>query len=146
MGVAPQVDVHHRGAQLVDLVAYVLVVTTLVYAPVTVLAAVLEWGVGSLVQYGFVMGFLMFGYGTYLLWPSRAEEFGTDGDPEAASNGPSPDGDESEQSPLQRAIIRWVPMGTLEEPNVDPLTAGTKLFVASLAVLAVSYLLESPPV
>lgn len=130
--------------RLLDLAVYVVVVTAVCYAPLFVLAGVLG-GLGVVVHGGFVLGFLMFGYAIYLLWPEPPwqAEVTDDGDLEIEQNTEKPTLGNREETPLQRAIQRVPPLSLTRRPATDRLSRGMKLFVASIAVLLVSYLTEA---
>jgi len=130
--------------RLIDLAIYVLAVTALCYAPLFALGA-LAGGPTLVVNLSFVLGFLMFGYAIYLLWPSPPwqAEVTDEGRLEIERNDELPTLGSRETTPLQRALQRLPPLSTIERPATDRLSRGLKLFVASLAVLAVSYLTET---
>lgn len=130
--------------RVLDLVLYVVVVTAVCYLPVVAVAATLS-APTFVVHGGFVLGFLMFGYAIYLLWPSPPwdAEITEDGELEIERNtGPSTLGTR-EETPLQRRIQRIPPLNRARRPATDRFSRGLKLFFASLAVLAVSYLTET---
>lgn len=130
--------------RIVDLLVYVVVVTVVCYLPLFALAAVAA-GPGLVVHAGFVAGFLMFGYAIYLLWPSPPwnAEVTDEGELKIERNTEESTLGDREETPLQRAIQRLPPLSLTERPPTDRLSRGLKLFVASLAVLAVSYLTEN---
>ncbi|MFW5911310.1 MAG: DUF7555 family protein [Halolamina sp.] len=132
-----------RTFRLVDLAVYVVVVTAICYLPMVAVAAALS-SPAVVVQGGFVVGFLMFGYGIYLLWPSPPwdAEITDDGELRVERNDESPTLGSREETPLQRRIQRLPPLDRARRPATDRLSRGLKLFVTSLAVLAVSYLTE----
>ena len=110
----------------------------------------------------FLVGLGMMGYATFRLWPSSPEEFETNGGTEASvGNGLGgdvpdgfgaeiPDGVESdvpepdEPTKFQvfvRALppVRWLP----QPPPDRKFSAAAKLFLGSVGVLAVSYVMET---
>lgn len=129
--------------RLLDLLVYVVVVTAVCYLPLVAVAAVAA-GPTLVVNGGFVVGFLMFGYAIYLLWPSPPwqAEVTDEGELEIERNTEESTLGNREETPLQRAIQRLPPLSLTERPATDRLSRGLKLFVASLAVLAVSYFTE----
>jgi hypothetical protein len=130
--------------RLLDLAVYVIAVTALCYLPLFAVAA-LAAGPGLIVYVGFVVGFLMFGYAIYVLWPSPPwqAEVTDEGELEIERNDEKPTLGSREETPLQRALQRLPPLNMTERPATDRLSRGLKLLVASLAVLAVSYLTET---
>lgn len=130
--------------RLLDLAVYVVAVTAVCYLP---LFAVAAWatGPGFVVHAGFVLGFLMFGYAIYLLWPSPPwqVEVTDEGGLEIERNTEKPTLGSREETPLQRALQRFPPLSMSQRPATDRFPRGLKLFVASLAVLLVSYLTET---
>lgn len=130
--------------RLVDLLTYVAAVTLLCYLPLFVLAALVS-GPGLVVHAGFVLGFLMFGYAIYLLWPSPPwqAEVTDEGELEIERNDELSTLGDREETPLQRVLQGLPPLSLTDRPATDRLSRGVKLFVASLAVLFVSYLTES---
>jgi hypothetical protein len=130
--------------RLLDLATYVLAVTAVCYLPLAAVAALVA-GPGLVVHAGFVLGFLMFGYGLYLLWPAPPwdAEVTDEGELEVERNTDKPTLGEREETPLQRLLQRLPPLSWSDRPATDRLPRGVKLFVASLAVLLVSYLTET---
>lgn len=129
--------------RLVDLTVYVTAVTLLCYLPLFTLAALVS-GPGLVIHAGFVAGFLMFGYGIYLLWPSPpwSAEVTDEGELEIERNEDKPTLGDREETPLQQRLQQLPPLNRTERPPTDRLSRGLKLFVTSLVVLLVSYLTE----
>lgn len=122
-----------RTRQLVDLVAYVLGVVLVFSAVFGAIGVALGIGLVG-VKYGlFVVGILLFGYATLKVRPTRPGK-----DPRSARF-PI---DRGEETPFQARVQRLVP-ARLRLAHDDRLADGTKLFVASLAMLAVSYVMEA---
>lgn len=137
------------GRRLLDLAGYAVGLTVAVAALLA--PASLFAGAGwNGVKFGlFVVGTLCFGYATVLLWPSRPDarrdggrprpERSRDGRPEA---GRTPEGPRTRtrfEAALDRVPpLRWVPLGP-----ADRFHPGTKLYAASLLMLAVSYVMEA---
>lgn len=130
--------------RLVDLLTYVTAVTVLCYVPLFIAAALFS-GPGLVVHAGFVVGFLMFGYAIYLLWPSPPwqAEVTDEGELEIERNDELSTLGDREETPLQRLLQRLPPLSLTDRPATDRLSRGLKLFIASLAVLLVSYLTEA---
>ncbi|NHX37526.1 MULTISPECIES: DUF7555 family protein [Halolamina] len=130
--------------RLLDLTVYVVVLVAVCYAPLAALAVALS-APTLIVSGGFVIGFLMFGYGTFLLWPSPPwdAEVTEEGELEVEYNTGSGTLGSREETALQRASQRLPPLSRTQRPATDRFSRGLKLFVASLAVLGVSYLTET---
>lgn len=130
--------------RLIDLAVYVVAVTAICYVPLFAIAAIAT-GPAFVVHAGFVAGFLMFGYASYLLWPSPPwdAEVTDTGELEIERNNEKPTLGNREETPLQRALHQIPPLSLSDRPATDRLSRGLKLFVASLAVLVVSYLTEN---
>lgn len=130
--------------RLVDLAVYVVAVTAVSYLPLFAVAA-LAAGPAFVVHAGFVIGFLMFGYAIYLLWPSPPwhAEVTDEGELEIEDNTKKPTLGSREETPLQRTLQQLPPLSLTDRPATDRLSRGLKLFIASLAVLLVSYLTET---
>lgn len=123
-------------AQLLDLVTYAVTTTLLFVAVSAVFAVLLGSPVAPGVKYGlFVLGWLAFGYASYLLMPSKA--WADDDDDEDLLG--VPDGDESGfQSFVQR-----LPPARFRQLRPDHrLPTGVRLFVASLVTMGTSIVLE----
>jgi hypothetical protein len=129
--------------RLVDLAVYVVAVTAVCYLPLFALAAFAA-GPAFVVHAGFVIGFLMFGYAIYLLWPSPPwqVEVTDEGELEVEQNTEKPTLGNREETPLQRTLQQLPPLSLTDRPATDRLSRGLKLFIASIAVLLVSYLTE----
>ena len=129
--------------RLVDLLTYVVAVTVLCYLPLFAVGALVT-GPAFVVHAGFVLGFLMFGYAIYLLWPSPPwqAEVTDEGELEIERNDEKPTLGDREETPLQRLLQQGPPLSLTKRPATDRLSRGLKLFVASLVVLLVSYLTE----
>lgn len=129
--------------RVVDLAVYVVAVTAICYLPLFAVAA-LATGPAFVVHAGFVIGFLMFGYAIYLLWPSPPwqAEVTDEGELEIERNDEKPTLGSREETPLQRTLQQLPPLTLTNRPATDRLSRGLKLFIASLAVLLVSYLTE----
>ena len=122
-----------RPRQLLDLVAYVLGVLVALFVVLGVVSAFLGMGLIG-VKYGlFLVGTLMLGLGSLKLRPVRMDK-----DPREALL-PANSG---EETPLQAAVQRALP-AQYRLAYGDRLSDGTKLFVASLVVLAVSFAMEA---
>lgn len=122
-----------RPRQLLDLVAYALGVLVALFVVLGVVSVLLGAGLVG-VKYGlFLVGTLMFGYGSLKLRPVRRDK-----DPQNARF----PADTGEETRFQAAVQRLLPE-RYRLAYDDRLTDATKLFVTSLVVLAVSFLMET---
>lgn len=127
------------GRRLLDLAGYAVGLTVAVaalLAPASLLAGA---GLNGVKVGLFVTGTLCFGYATVLLWPSRSDTRGDGGPPEAGRTREGPRTRTRLEAALDRLPpLRWIPLGP-----ADRLHPGTKLYAASLLMLAVSYVMEA---
>lgn len=145
---------HRWARRLLDLAVYAVGTTVVVAA--ALLPPSLLAGVGlNGVKFGlFLGGVLAFGYATVLLWPSRPVEDeigqrdrqGTN--PEGAGRGAEPIESRDEVEPREETrfeslVGRVPPLDRYEVAPADRLHPGAKLYVASLLMLAVSYVMEA---
>lgn len=135
------------GWRLLDLAGYAVGLTATVavlMAPLSLLAGAGLAGV----KYGlFVAGVLAFGYATLLAWPVRPDEEG----PQAGPGSETQDGpayetrgdraDPTSETSFESLLARLPPFEQVDP--VERFHPGTKLYVASLLMLAVSYGLEA---
>lgn len=123
-------------SKLVDLLVYVVGVLSVVFG-VSALVAVLLGGSLPLVKFLlFLIGFVMVGYGTILLWPARPDD-----DSPAARQ--SEIAGSRESSPFESALGRLLSALDDRYPPSDRFSPGIKVFAAGCSVLLVSYLMES---
>lgn len=140
--------------RLLDLAAYAIGVTLVV--TVSLVPPSLLAGAGLVgVKYGlFLVGVLSFGYATVLLWPSRPGHLddGRGDGQQAASegagkpvtgNGARNEVERRDESRFETLIVGVPPFDRYRIPPVDRFHPGTKLYVASLLMLAVSYVMEA---
>ena len=122
-----------RPRQLLDLGAYAVGVVVALFVVLGVVSALLGSGLVG-VKYGlFLVGTLMFGYGSLKLRPVRSDKSSREARFRA---------DSGEETRFQAAVQRLLPARYRLEYD-DRLTDATKLFVTSLVVLAVSFLMEA---
>lgn len=118
--------------KLLDAVQYAVAVTVAAAAVSAVPSVLLGAGLVG-VKYGlFVLGFLAFGYASFLLQPVK----------------PWKDGsrwrrNRDEPTPFQRAVRRLPPAAWFPVDPEDRFGRGAKLFLASLTMLATSYVMEA---
>jgi len=123
--------------QLLDAVTYTATVTAVVFAAASVVSFFLgfDWvGVKVLLFYA---GFLAFGYATFTLWPTPPWKKDEQTTPSQPSIG------EQEESRIQ-ALAQELPPARFRPLPVDErLPIGVKLFLASLAILGTSFVMET---
>jgi hypothetical protein len=125
-----------RGRQALDAIVYAVVVTAIVGIVSIAISFVLGWGLVGVKFILFVVGFGLFGIATFKLRPTSPRR-------KDAGNESSELSHSDNDSPLQRAIHRVLPLDLSELHPNDRLSDGTKLFLASVLMLVVSFLLES---
>ena len=95
----------------------------------------------------FLVGLGMMAYATFRLWPSSPEEFEANGGTEASVGVPDVPGDvpEPDEPTKFQAFVRALPpVRWLPQPPPDrQFSAAAKLFLGSVGVLAVSYVMET---
>lgn len=133
-----------RFRRLLDLLAYVSVVSVIAYSVAVGLATIAGARLLMVVHVTFVLGFLMFGYATYLLWPSRPWETRvTDsGEVEVTNTKPDEIDETREETWFQSAIQRLPLVSQWSLPPSERLHPGLKLYAASFAVLGLSLATE----
>lgn len=135
-----------RRYRALDVLVYALAVTVLVFVLSAVVSTLLGAGWFGVELLMFVIGWLLFGYGTLLLRPSakwRTEETDTGFDIKRTET--EPDGrviGSREETRFQSAVqqlppLRWYSIPPEERPSV-----GAKIFVSGVAVLLASFVLE----
>lgn len=125
-------ELSFRGRQLLDALVYALALTATLFVGVTLVNFVLggSW-IG--VKYGlFFVGIALFGLGTFKLRPKAAWK-----DKERIP------ADREGKTPFQSAMTRVSPIDPDRIAPDDPLSDGTKLFVAAVLVLLTSFLMEA---
>lgn len=127
------VGLTHIARPVLDAAGYALALTAVVVFLIAPLSALLGMGLNGIKVGLFVTGFLYFGYATFLMRPSKRDfdERRT----EASSS--------RDETHFERFLGR-VPL--VRRYRVEPaerLSPGTKLFLASLLMLAISFAMES---
>jgi hypothetical protein len=126
-----------RVGQLLDAVTYAVALTVAFSVASAVLAVAAGWAAAPGVKYGlFVFGWLAFGYGTFLLLPSKPWK-DDDTDPFEAAVGGGRDA-----TRFQDAVQRLPPARFRPVPSDDRLSTGARIFLGSLVMLGVSIVLE----
>lgn len=137
-----------RARQALDAAIYALAVATVVFLAGAAIGVVLGGGLVTAKFVMFLVGLALFGYGAFRMRPDPPwdTESTDDGDVRVVRNDPDPvvagDRDQSE-SRFQAALHRVPPLSRYSLPPGDRLSTGSKLFLASIAVLAWSYVMET---
>jgi hypothetical protein len=122
-----------RPRQLLDLAAYTLAVLAVLFVALGAVSVALGSGLVGVKRGLFVVGFLLLAYSTLKLRPVRPDK-----DPSEARI----PADAGHETPFQSRVQRLLPAEYRLEHD-DRLADGTKLFVASLVVLVVSFVMET---
>ena len=135
-----------RARQALDAATYAIAVAAVVFVVGTALGVALGGGLITAKYVMFLVGLLLFGYGTFQMRPDPP--WGTEttdgGDIEVTRNAPKGTvvGGRDETR-FQAAVQRVPPLSRYSLPPDDRLSVATKLFVASLAVLGWSFVMET---
>ncbi|RBI63083.1 hypothetical protein DMJ13_00555 [halophilic archaeon] len=136
-----------RLRQALDVVVYSVAVTGVVFAFGAVVSFAVGAGLVGVKYTLFLVGLLLFGYGTLQLRPKRPWDVTkTDDEVEIVRR----DGEENkrsigsrEETAFQSAVQRIPPLSHYSIPPEERLPPGVKLFVSSLAVLGTSFVMEA---
>jgi hypothetical protein len=125
------VNTRRLTLKLLDTVAYAVTATAVAIVASGVPSLALGWGLVGVKFALFFVGFAMMGFATFKLRPTP----------------PWKDDDPTMENDTEEVGLAAVVSGRIPEPyRLDPAdraSVGTKLFVASIAILTTSYLLES---
>lgn len=115
---------------LLDILGYLLVVDFLVFGVAVVVSIVVggQWAAVEAIM--FVIGVLLFGYATMLLWPTSIE------DEEDARM------DDYTATGQIQAIVNNIPILSAYDDSAKRLPVGLKLFLASILVVFTAFLIE----
>jgi hypothetical protein len=135
-----------RVRQALDAIVYGIVVAAIVFGAGTVVGVLVGGGLVTAKFVMFVVGLLMFGYATFQLRPEPpwGTERTEDGKVKVTKN--EPKGKViggREETKFQAMIQRIPPLSRYSLPPDERLSVGAKLFVASLATLAWSFVMET---
>lgn len=134
---------HHR---MLDVLVYAFAVTALVFVVGAIVSAILGLGWLGVELVMFVVGWLLFAYGTFLLRPSpkwKTEETDSGFDIKRPDTEPNTTVIGSrEESRFQSTVQRLPPLRWYSIPPEERHSLGTKVFVSGIAVLATSFVLE----
>lgn len=114
--------------KLLDTLAYAIALSLLVFLATTAVSFALGAGWGGVKYLLFVLGFLAFGAGAFLLRPTPAWR----DEPLVQRTG---------QTPFERAVRRILGRWALEPDQQFP--GGARVFVAGILLLAASFVMES---
>ncbi|WP_276299556.1 DUF7555 family protein [Halorussus lipolyticus] len=135
-----------RARQALDAVTYGIAVAAVVFVLGALLGFLLGGGLVTAKFVMFVVGILLFGYATFQLrpdapWDTKETD---DGKVKVTKNEPSGSviGGRDETT-FQAIVQRIPPLSQYSLPPEERLSVGAKLFVASLATLAWSFLMET---
>ncbi len=126
------VNARRLTLRLLDTVAYAVTATAVAVLASGVPSVALGWGLVGVKFALFFVGFALMGFATFKLRPTPPWK--DDDDPTIEND--------TEEVGLAAVVSGWIP----EPYRLDPAeraSVGTKLFVASIAILTTSYLLES---
>lgn len=135
-----------RARQVLDALAYALAVAAVVFVVGAVVGFAAGGGLVTAKFVMFVVGLLLFGYGTFQLRPSPpwGTESTEDGELKVTRNRPNGTVVGSrDETRFQAAVQRLPPVSRYPLAPDDRLSDGAKLFLASLAVLAWSFVMET---
>jgi hypothetical protein len=135
-----------RARQALDAVVYGVVVAALVFGIGSVVGLLVGGGLVTAKFVMFVVGLLMFGYATFQLRPDPpwGTEQTEDGKVKVTKNEPKGKvvGGRDETK-FQSVVQQIPPLSRYSLPPDERLSVGAKLFVASLATLAWSFVMET---
>lgn len=131
-----------RGRQALEAIIYAVAVTVIVVIVSIVISFALSGGWVGVKLILFVVGFGLFGIATFKLRPTASWR---ENDENGSGNKNSEllQMDSDNESRLQRAIYRVPPLDRYGLHPNERLSGGVKLFLASILVLVVSYLMEA---
>lgn len=134
-----------RGRQVLDALVYAIVVTGVAFAIGGVVSFPLGGGLLGIKYFLFLVGFVLFGYGAFQLRPSRAWNVDKSGDEiEIERNEKTGEVVGSrEETRFQSAVQRLPPLLRYSIPPEERFPPGAKLFLASVAILLTSFLMEA---
>ncbi len=134
-----------RLRQLLDALVYAIVVTGVVF----VIAVIVCFSLGSdfvgVKYFLFLVGIVVFGYGTFSLYPSRRWKVDrSEGNVEIKRDTNSGEVIGSrDETRFQSAVQRVPPLPQYSIPPEERFSPGAKLFIASLVILLTSFLMEA---
>lgn len=129
-----------RLRAFLDLLTYALVLTSLSLLISVFLGVATGGGIVRAKTFMFVIGWVMVGYATVLLWPSPPPIDDEDEEPTAQGQSlPAEEASRFQGIVRQVPPVRWI---TLPPPQ-ERIPLRSQLFVGGLCILAASYLMET---
>jgi hypothetical protein len=122
-----------QSLRLLEVVFWVVAVTGAVVSVAVVLGLGMEGGLTISKRILFVVGFLMFGVSSFLLRPK----------PPTKDDDGVLDVDDPDETRVEAAIQRVPPLRSNPIPADQRVNRNVKLFLTSVAILAVSFLMET---
>jgi len=135
-----------RARQVVDAVVYANAVAAVVFALGVVVGLIVGGGLVTAKYVLFVVGLLAFGYATLQLRPSPPWDTTRTEDGKIKVTRNEPDGtviSEREETRFQAAVQRIPPLPWYSLPPSERFSIAAKMFLASLTVLAWSFVMET---
>lgn len=145
-GADPESETRNRRArQALDAVLYALAVAAVVFVAGLLVGVALGGGLVTAKHVLFVVGLALFGYGALRLRPDPPwdTERTEDGEVTVTRNDSRDATTVREETRFQAAVQRLPPASSYPLPPNERLSSGAKLFLASLAVLGLSFVLET---
>jgi hypothetical protein len=118
-----------NALRVFDFGLYIISLSCLLFFLSTVISFLFGYGWNGVKLLLFVIGILLFGISTFLLWPRPPWK-----DDREKSN---------EETAFQRAVQRLPPLRWYELRKADRISTSAKLFVSSLFTLSISYIMEA---
>ncbi|MFC4359835.1 hypothetical protein ACFO0N_17965 [Halobium salinum] len=131
----------HVGLQAADALAYVVVLTGALFLVGSAFSLALGQGFVGTKYLLFFVGFGMFGYAAFLLRPKPPWKGDNDGERAVSGAGETTE-TEAQDKPTHRLANRLLP-ANMRLPPDQRLSAGAKMLLAAIAVLATSYVMEA---
>ncbi|GAA0223656.1 hypothetical protein ACFFQF_09055 [Haladaptatus pallidirubidus] len=135
-----------RVRQALDALVYAVAVAGFAFLVGVVVSFSLGSALVGVKYFLFLIGFAIFGYATFLMLPSAPWDVNKtdDGGVEIVRNDERGDVIGSrEETRFQAAVQRIPPLSHYSIPPEERLSPATKLLIASIAVLATSYIMET---
>ncbi|WP_254663015.1 hypothetical protein [Haladaptatus sp. W1] len=130
---------------MLDALVYAITVTGVAFAVGFVVSFSLGGGLLGTKYFLFLVGFVLFGYGAFQLRPSRAWNVDKSSD-EIEIFRIKNTGDvigSREETRFQSTVQRLPPLSWYSIPPEERFSSGAKLFLASIAILLTSFLMEA---
>ncbi|WP_423743660.1 hypothetical protein V5735_11555 (plasmid) [Haladaptatus sp. SPP-AMP-3] len=134
-----------RARQVLDALVYAIAVTGVAFVVGGLVSFPLGGGLVGVKYFLFLIGFLLFGYGAWQLRPDRPWDVDkSDGEIEIVRNDTRGEViGAREETRFQAAVQRLPPLSWYSIPPEERFSPGAKLFLASIAILLASFLMEA---